>query len=138
MNANELMIGNYIMPISGNFESNKMYKTLEKNEGFMQINALGIYEFSKKLIRIEPIPITEKWLLDLGFVLRYYNEDKAKPLMWKVQQNRHIEIYFEPVVSAYAFKINSLQYSTPINYVYQLQNLYFSLTGKPLRLVEQN
>ncbi len=82
--------------------------------------------------KLKPIPLTEEWLLKFGFIIRYFNEDKTKPLFWKVEQNRHIDIYFEPVISAFAFKINSIQYSAPIKSVHQLQNLYFALTGSEL------
>jgi len=80
------------------------------------------------------VPLTEEWLVKFGFVTRYLNEDRSKPLMWKVEKNRHIDIYYEKQVNAYVFKINSLQYSYPINSVHQLQNLYHALTGEELTI----
>jgi len=112
---NELRFGNLLMELTSDdiFKVKKAFFTL------LELNL----ECSRK------IPLTKEWLFKFGFIVRYFNEDETKPLYWKVEQNRHIDIYFEPAISAFAFKINSIQYSTPINYVHQLQNLYFSLTG---------
>lgn len=84
----------------------------------------------------KPIPLTEEWFLKFGFIIRFFNDDTNKPLMWKVEENRHIELYFEKQVQSYVFMINKLQYSTEIKHVHQLQNLYFALTNKELVLQE--
>lgn len=82
--------------------------------------------------RLKPIQLTEKWLLDFGFVKRFFNNDENKPIWWKVEGNRHIDIYFEKQVNAFVFLINSVQYSSNLDYVHQIQNLHFALTQREL------
>ena len=79
---------------------------------------------------IEPIPITEEWLLHLGFEEREGLFRLSK--YWVEFRN------FDSVGERILFgcfqrqKIYILQETTYIEYVHQLQNLYFALTGKEL------
>lgn len=120
MEANGLRVGNYI-----------------DTKSFHPPRYRGIYQMEKTWFKyskqFKGIDLNEDWFLKFGFVIRYFNEDKEKPLWWKVEGNRHIELYFEKQVSSYVYMINSLQYSTEIKYVHQLQNLYFALTGIELK-----
>ncbi len=74
--------------------------------------------------RLEPIPLTEKWLLSLGFNSIDFVHDG-------LEDNG----YYEPEME---FSLNrSFQFSEyhkriDLQYVHQLQNLYFALTGKEL------
>jgi len=71
---------------------------------------------------IEPIPITEEWLVKFGF-----NTEDGK-------------LYISP--NGYAFtlqkngvvKFMGLIFRKNMKYVHQLQNLYFALTGKELTI----
>lgn len=77
----------------------------------------------------QPIPLTEQWLLDLGF--------------WKVEENVYS---IDTVVSPLRFclwKDNFLwrfgfdgitMHCFKMDYVHQLQNLYYALTGEELEL----
>ena len=116
MNANELMFGNYLQEITSNdvFQVEKSFFTL------LNLN----------LKTSKPILISEKWLLDFGFVSN---------------NNWHYYLGENPVTNDYLLDICWIDgYEYPfflnghfkIKYVHQLQNLYFSLTGKPLLLVD--
>lgn len=80
-----------------------------------------------------PIPLSDEWFLKFDFELRYFNNDKKRPLWWLVIDNRHIDIYPNGDKGFYIL-INSLQMSIPIIHVHQIQNLVFSLTGEELTI----
>ena len=76
---------------------------------------------------IEPITLTEEWLLKFGFEK---SESKVSGSDYYTLSNYSIMVnnnYFH-------FSLTSLEsrYLTIINHVHQLQNLYFALTGKEL------
>lgn len=137
----ELRINNFIL---GNYTDYGDIEDIEKQEvcKVLALDSVGLAEYSiwvegesayiERYDSFEGIPLTEEWFLKLGFIIRYLNEDKNKPRWWKVEGNRHIDLYFESQVMSNVFMINSLQYSIEIKYVHQLQNLYFALTGTEL------
>ena len=70
----------------------------------------------------KPIPLTKEWLERFGFEINqngYYQKGE-----YKISDK--MEFYF--------FDVGDWQMT--INYVHQLQNLYFSLTGKELTIKE--
>ena len=107
--ANELRIGNVvniigIVPI--------------------QIDAQRILSFANGDDTYKPVPITEDWLLKFGFELRgiYYHFPNS---YFKLEQYKN--------KNAYWLRSGTEDLDcTRINYVHQLQNLYFALTGKEL------
>lgn len=118
MEANELRIGNYLTNFLGEvFEANG-------------VTIANFYhnEFGKP----EPIKLTEKWLLDFGF------EVKNK------RQNRFIndddfELEFQGDYVSYCVwggedAPHLTQFFGHCKYVHQLQNLYFALTQKELKI----
>ena len=85
------------------------------------------------ILEIEPIPLTEDWLIKLGF-------DK--------ERNAHdtTDLYIHDIISLsnkgdyFSCAIHTLltyPLPTKIKNVHQLQNLYFALTGEELTLTEQ-
>jgi len=118
MKANELRIGNII-------------KYIDKPI-ICDINT--IYAVSKCVeptILYSPIPITDEWLLKLCFE----NTDKLG-LFWDLKMPN-----FESILQVWCVnkKISICRngiaaYHSDCNYVHQLQNLYFALTGKELKI----
>jgi hypothetical protein len=118
MKANELRIGNFL---------------LEKSEivhvGF---NTFKNWERFKLSLHLEPIPLTEEILLKCGFEFR----NKINQYGWYllVSQNRVLvwchakEISLEFDKETYDYD-NTL-FDFDCEYLHQLQNLYFALTGK--------
>ena len=76
---------------------------------------------------IEPIPLTEEWLLKFGFESMYSNYIvKAGDYYNSIKQDcgKWIYSYDESDAGCYELK--------EIKYVHQLQNLYFALNDKEL------
>lgn len=138
MDSKELRIGNYI-----NFGS-----TVSEVFGITVTDVMfkystGSEEKYAKLISegIQPILLTEEWLLKFGFenITLKYSE-----------HSRPMGLYLENIDSYLTFNHNEWRieededwrdggnhHDLPeIIYVHQLQNLYFSLTGKELTLKE--
>jgi hypothetical protein len=110
MKASELRIGNFVM--WSNVEI-KIKSPLMMQRTYQKI----------KEKRVNPIPLTEEWLLKFGFEksnkYRGYNKGLYLACAW--------EQYFT--------LSNNHGYIANINYVHRLQNLYFALTGKELQII---
>jgi hypothetical protein len=110
--ANELRIGNWLNSwrISGDWIPKQIESGKEIDFVFMQGDTI-IYK---------PIPLTEQWLIDFGFVSNPYNDEYFLPnkLILDINKMRgRLEIHWKHV---------------ELKNVHQLQNLYFALTGKEL------
>lgn len=135
MKTNELRIGNLVfiendlLPETKG-KIHKVYGISEKHDsefpkstGIVSLNQIStIRNYSQFDEFIQPIPLTEEWLLKLGFRKQrtdthlYMNGS----LYIKINNNGFKFDYF-----------TSIQY---ITYVHQLQNLYFILTGNELKI----
>jgi hypothetical protein len=128
MKANELRIGNWYYTNDGKPE---------------QIDGHGISQFQDGEVLgqvndfIKPIPLTEEWLLKFGFE-KYPYLDKYKLIekkgFIKKESSYMVLCYF---LNGYGFCTNhgeDMQSfgNLSIEYVHQLQNLYFALTGQEL------
>lgn len=125
MNANELRIGNFVnVPRADQspfridaFESlsNKFIKVAmihpEYGENFHPLTWYGN--------DLNPIPLTEEWLLRFGFEHREFSFDKGSFFLSKrTGKNEYL----------YQAHTNRFQ----VKYVHQLQNLYFAVKGTEL------
>ena len=124
MEANELRIGNYVQ-----YEEQLFYAI----EDGIDIDAASIYH---------PIPLTEEWLVKFGF-----KKEKVNDLYDSAFIRSHVlqsELYLRPSnEGGYYWGFNTpdalnqeFYDCKPIKYVHQLQNLYFSFTGKELKRKE--
>jgi hypothetical protein len=89
-------------------------------------NDMAVYGQHYKFI--EPIPLTEEWLLRFGFI-----RDNKEILSLKENENEFI--FFLEGNHVIIDKQQGQQLSgisIDCEYVHQLQNLYFALTGKEL------
>ena len=116
MKASELRIGNLvnvrdeIVPISS--LSNLNCSTLIKGCNFAERHFA--YD------NIKPIQLTEEWLLRIGFVPNPY-QDRYENEVMHVECNKT-----RGITELWIDKMPHIQY------VHQLQNLYFALTGEEL------
>jgi len=112
MDAKELRIGNYVL-----FEN---YPELIKESYYLR---------PPLLIHLDPIPLTEEWLLKIGFELR--NGYTHKTDGYKVY---YLDISSTCRINCDSF--NNYEYAEfrgfKFKYVHQLQNLYFAITGEEL------
>lgn len=88
---------------------------------------------------IKPIPLTEEWLLKLGFKL-----NSNEWVNWSnneyenvISISQHKDLFSRKHLS-FSFDTNGCRNMNSINidikYVHQLQNLYFALTGSELQV----
>ena len=111
MKENELRIGNYVYPDKTSIEYIKVIAQDLLNTKFL-----------------EPILLTEEWLLKFGFEDNEYTFDliankKKLSFTWSSR-----------IVSTGYRKGLSMKKYRHIEYVHQLQNLYFALTNKELTI----
>ena len=144
MKAEELRIGNYVclkymsskICVIESIERNKCILYIEKDD--IRNNTINVY--------IKPIPLTEEWLLKFGFNVdrgeysKFLNVDHLKHV-------KSVDLYswFEDGCEYALFSVRETDdedrvYDSllprRIEYVHQLQNLYFALTGEELTLKE--
>jgi hypothetical protein len=117
MEASELKIGNLIYKCYP--EGNEVVEVKNISENF--VNSLGISS-------IKPIPLTEEWLLKFGF-------EKNENGLFKLFNESEVPILLNEDLNGWTcdginFSVNGTQY------IHQLQNLYFALTGEELTIKE--
>jgi hypothetical protein len=135
MKSNELRIGNicvdlhgYVCKIisieAGNYQARKMIPLMMH----------PVFQGPDAIEAIKPIPLTEEWLVKFGFDIKTdldigrhcYEND-----IGKYNDSKH----FEYIISSGDDSHGGWWYYTKeIEYVHQLQNLYFALTGEELIL----
>ena len=119
MKASELRIGNYLL------------KSLKSGNGRKINDKIGVQD----IVRIyentgsfnyEPILITEEWLLKLGFEKQYDYWD-CKNVYFELAENND---------GKFIHSINCHEYSDgeEIEFIHELQNLFFALTKVDLEL----
>jgi hypothetical protein len=122
MNANELRIGNWVQIDNEQWSNLKGVKfQVASIEGYKSslYNIRGI-GFSQYNYNLEPIALTEEWLLEVGFISNPYEDRYEKGTI-------HIEC--DKTKGETYLWIENMPH---IKYVHQLQNLYFALTGEEL------
>ena len=123
INRNELRIGNYMLSVGADIHE------------VVYIGGIYIGVVSKKhcLLNIKdvnPIPLTEKWLLDFEFEGDNYGSNKG------VKYSKGIYSVVMNSEGIFFVICNYLELAPyfKIQYVHHLQNLYFALTGEELTL----
>jgi hypothetical protein len=119
MQANELRIGNL----------------LYNNNVLVTIDARSIFDIwdDKGLKEYKPIPLTEEWLLKFGFSKRAVLSSVLYDM-----KNPRFSIYLNPPIDkSNKWNILGIEKNINIQYVHQLQNLYFALTGEELTIKQQ-
>lgn len=116
--ANELRLGNLV-----NFMEDDTIFTVEE----IVTDGIGVHnEEESTWIEIDQfsgIPLTEEWLLKFGFTWSHYHQDTAQREYYGINEY-------------YVCKLNNRFYyeNTKLEYIHQLQNLVFALTGTELEL----
>jgi hypothetical protein len=127
MEAKELRLGNYVLSsynndrtsiVTGICEAHIEVQFLERAENMVN----GQICYPSKL---NPIPLTEEWLSKIGFEYNYFEG-----------YSYYLEIIKHKFGITYVIESNSFycNLGIDIKYVHQVQNIYFSLTGKELTI----
>ncbi len=139
MNANELRLGNILMynsPIS--FTSQNVEVNIYHLSDILGETPLS--DLSRKNA-YQPVILTEEWLIKFGFekTSSWIGADmQFEYIDYRIDQftcfnpdSGGIEVEFNSVLES----TDNRSYITTIQYVHQLQNLYYALTGKELEVV---
>ena len=125
MKSQELRIGNYVF--SKETQKHQMIVGVTLENPFIDAITFDYTTYNE----IEPIPLTEQWLIDFGLSGR----------LGEVSDTYHIGI--NPVTHDWLFDIvwiHGTDYpfyrngQFMIKHVHQIQNLYFAITGQELQL----
>ena len=111
--ANELRIGNYIF--SKETQETQIITGLTDENPFINAITFDYTNYDE----IEPIPLTEEWLLKFGFEHREFSFDKGTFFLMKRTGKPE-----------YLYQAHTKRFQ--VKSVHQLQNLYFDLTGAEL------
>jgi len=116
MKANELRVGNWVSIRVGHpFR----FELPDFADWYYDHNS---HEYGD---HIHPVPVTEEWLLRFGFEKRHHYWHKSRFFVEWLFDKPKLRIVINSAESAFA---NSVEY------VHQLQNLYFALTGEELTI----
>ena len=122
MEAKELRIGNFATRKRIIYEDNS-FKTIT-------VSYHDIEACSRNQKHFEPIPLTEEWLEKFGFTEAMYDYTVHTGEFY----NNKIGLLKIVGGDKYQLSIGSKNLMVVIEYVHQLQNLYFALTGEELTL----
>lgn len=130
MEARQLRIGNLVHRFDIGDGSQRTERVLELNSDKALCSGpfpvLMLYE------DLQPIPLTEEWLLKFEFEKQSFTISDSKVY----EHNSKIRI-FHRRDETFALSKDGMQsyvIKSDIKYVHQLQNLYFALTGEELTL----
>ena len=121
MEANQLRIGNLIKEGKVEQIDNSIDEVYYSGDGYYQ---------STYCCNLNPIPLTEEWLLKFGFAnvhTDWFYKDIGKTNSYQFCFN--ICLSNGKITLDSGFDENSI---IKLKYVHQLQNLYFALTGREL------
>ncbi len=141
MDSKELRIGNYVRA-SYYLDTEEAKDDLgddysEDNEWFIdtvegichpaeEFLYWGTCENESGTNRTEGIPLTEQWLIDLGFKLRRLS------YLFKINNITSLRLDGNKKFQVVLIQVKDVVYLPKIDYVHQLQNLFYCLTGKEL------
>jgi hypothetical protein len=125
MKANELRIGNLVQ-YSDTKEVANIYQIEHRYKSVYRINDLNDNN------QIEPIPLTEEWLLKFGFEKDERYGDKVSVI--EIKKCKEFILMFDDRDESYF--LCDTDVDTCLKHVHQLQNLYFCLTGTELEIKE--
>jgi hypothetical protein len=123
MKANELRIGNYYY---GDVLFPSEYNVITAND-LVELDSDPLDDY------YQPLPLTEEWLLRMGFEKKE-NSLFTKKLEYNYNSLKYCEdykiwIYYNDDNDA------ACNYIADLNFVHELQNLYFALTKKELTIM---
>lgn len=79
---------------------------------------------------IEPIPLTEEWLVKFGFQLEHKEGNQGSFRVY-----RKAELVYNSSHKAFWYNGRILE-NAPLDYIHQIQNLFYCLCGEELEIKE--
>jgi len=127
MEANELRIGNLVNSIGYDFYEDHIFADGTYDEHLVDIETLMFLEGKNPgytSTGFKPINITEEWLVRLGF--------KDTGVAFEIETQKCLTMF--SYQSEKAFYVGIKDLVLELEYIHQLQNLYFALTGEELTI----
>jgi len=125
MSANELKIGNLVDL------GNRIAKVIEINHlACVVVDLEETQDTIEDYDRTKPIPLTEEWLIKFGFSreVKVGSEMGTDGVEFRVY---HFDVLTFNTNHGWWYKVQRIN-DTPLEYVHQLQNFYFAITGEEL------
>lgn len=141
MKPQDIRIGNYVYyehttHIVSGIHGNKVYSWWVKDgEPVIEYEAKDISgtleenPYMDVISQYEPIPLTEEWLIKLGFEKLTDSNDGFKNTTYTYTKGISFIVYFDGIRLSTNFWMGNEKH-----YVHQLQNLFYVLSGKELKL----
>ena len=129
--ANELMINNWILDHEAESEVSIYWQVEEITEDGIKFREGSCWTKSDY---IQPIPLTEEWLIKFGFE-KYRNCFLSYQKIYE-KSYIHFRIFNKSTISFVIKNRSGKDEYKLIESVHQLQNLYFALTGEQLTIKE--
>jgi hypothetical protein len=138
MKANELRLGNYVnVPILeqcpfriDDFEclTYEFIKVAQKQI----INGKEVHPFTWYGGDLQPIPLTEEWLLKFGFKKQLDKSFAKNDFSIFLDKRFKTNLFLQENQEDFKW----FSYELKVEYIHQLQNLYFALTCEELKIKE--
>lgn len=140
MEAKKFRIGNYLR--SKQWFGHGQIQGIEETENGFQLKVKGyVHEWEKgKYFDLEEIPLTEQWLIDLGFEKQVLSDNSAHYYTLELNDNKYCDLSIcsgdkNGFIEATLFPYEDwFRYK----YVHELQNLFFAITGQELELKHES
>ena len=140
MEAKELRIGNYIDVPGKNTVGAVVSVVHSLNNMSVYLGGLHVPDSIKgetvKYHECEGIPLTPEWLEWLGFpeTLQTWNDGSKATIFRKGKYFLERLLHDETTFALARINTTGGEFMANVNYIHQLQNLYFALTGEELNL----
>lgn len=134
MRVAELRVGNWIQDLGDdemqNYQIEQICKDSDGFKGYYIVFRNGSFKCKIDSDGFQPIPLTEEWLLKFGFKLNKLG-NLCKYIETKENGSRFITFKYS---NYYKNWYIYLEHNPPCQYVHQLQNIIFVLTGEELEV----
>lgn len=145
MEVKDLRIGNYVslnkkqrdeLWINNEICADKYYYSVDVIYGSGEIVLkLDAEDIDFDIKDIQPIPLTEEWLLKLGFEEKGDNKEESYFLLYGFHLENRANDKFSLNINKEDFGCWWIdQYLKELKYVHQLQNIFFCITGEELTI----
>lgn len=132
MKASELRIDNLVFDIHETLSKIKCIDTTHGIGYLCYWNSGALYEENEiDISEFTPIPLTEEWLVRLGFEM--FGDDTGGHI--DINYSIELQIDISKNESTFSSIYDTIE-GPEIKYVHQLQNLYFALVQKELTIKE--
>jgi len=128
MKASELRIGNYVMAINNYMDVFVIHAIY--GQKFLNIRSSEYKNYETTIKDVKPIELTEEWMLEFGFKKDLDKSFMKNDISIFLDKRYKTNIYLQANDSGYGW----FGFEKRIDYVHELQNLYFALTGEELTI----